>query len=370
MIYQCKPIKHLDTKYNYCIDTNGILTKIVDPHTTRILKGSCSSNNRLTFKITMSNNKNKQVDAAALMAFMYLPNPAHCVAADLIDDSDPRRVCVENLKWKAAVGNLTNNQVHTICAMISKNKPVDDIIRKFPMLYPVNITSIKQGDIYSEIGTQYGLGNNADLARKQTVHDVCRLLEQGVSIDSISSSCNISSKAIMAIANGNQYTHISKDYDLASKSEKKQPIAEEPCDDNTEPETYGPYTIIVPKPEVEEPVDNGNCWNQLSRKHNPSTVDVVNAAGQECYPPTIDEMCAAGQDRLAVNHNIPTPGDNRVLDIESIVEETEGILNKLLGLLEPAMRNTKARQHSPSNHQQLVKLHDTVLAAWKESLSV
>lgn len=127
------------------------------------------------------------------------------------------------IKTGLAKTKLTSENVHEICKLLEKGElSIKEISEKFNVS-SVDISNIKRGKIWLEISANYSIEKNPRLTPIK-VHEICRLLEAGCSVDYISEQLGVSKRCIEHIKWGERHVSISSQYDIRKRSMKKKHI--------------------------------------------------------------------------------------------------------------------------------------------------
>ena len=114
---------------------------------------------------------------------------------------------------------LSKEMVHKICSLLEKPYSITEI-NKMTKVCPATICGIRDKEIYRDISNDYKFyegTRNGDKNKKlpeNKVIEICKLLENKVSVTNISKLLQVGKTSIYRIKNHRRYTEISKDYNF------------------------------------------------------------------------------------------------------------------------------------------------------------
>ena len=113
--------------------------------------------------------------------------------------------------------NLSDEIVHKICKLLEEGYSNKEILEK----YEVNkdtISLIRCGKTYTHISKNYNISKrHNDRLSEETVHKICTLMEDGYSNKEISEKCRVNRNNITQIRCGKSHTDISKNYNISKR---------------------------------------------------------------------------------------------------------------------------------------------------------
>ena len=124
---------------------------------------------------------------------------------------------------------LQDETVHEICKLIEDGYRYNEIAEKFNINYKV-VIDIKRGRTYKHISKNYDMGKIRYRTGKisdETVHEVCKLIEIGLTNKEISDKLNISSITVSDIRGGRTYKYIAKDYNITKPNSRAEKMSDE-----------------------------------------------------------------------------------------------------------------------------------------------
>lgn len=122
--------------------------------------------------------------------------------------------------------SLTNEQVHEICRRLENGESNVDIGRSMNV-NPSTISGIKSGGIYSQISSQYNIPPCKPVSKpmsNEQVHEICRRLENGERVIDIANSMNIPRTNVNGIKCRGNYSQISSQYNIPEPINNVTPI--------------------------------------------------------------------------------------------------------------------------------------------------
>ena len=108
---------------------------------------------------------------------------------------------------------LTEEQVHEICKLMEEGVSNIEIAKKYD-IGPRTVSAIRCSRLHTHISKNYNLEKL--ILTDEQVHDICKLMEDGVSNKEISKRYNINHSTVSQIHCGKSYKHISENYNIKS----------------------------------------------------------------------------------------------------------------------------------------------------------
>ena len=118
--------------------------------------------------------------------------------------------------YKTNLYKIDKEEVIRICELLQEGKRVIDI-SKITGVSPETISAINRGKSYTYISKDYNLRGYRKSKRKldeDTVHKVCKYLEDGYRNNEVAKMCEVSTAMVSSIRVGNTYYDISKNYNI------------------------------------------------------------------------------------------------------------------------------------------------------------
>lgn len=215
----------------YFVTENGEVFSTV---TNKFLKQKERDDGYFTVHIKNIYGEYKTVRVHRLVAKAYIDNPENKAEVNH-KDCNKSNNCVDNLEWVTSKENkahaisnnlyvnntgsshykteLTEELVHEICKLLEDGVRNSDIVCKFD-LNKDTIAHIKRGDIWRNISANYKIHVQRKKRKKEKdIRAVCEKIRDGMSNkEIISIHRNFNNKDINRIRNKNTYTHISSEY--------------------------------------------------------------------------------------------------------------------------------------------------------------
>ena len=109
---------------------------------------------------------------------------------------------------------LSEETVHKICKSLEEGHSITEISKKYKVERH-NISQIRCGKAHTDISKNYNINKlYKDFLSDETVHKICKLLEEGYRNADISIDLGIDKGIISDIRNGESYSEISKNYNI------------------------------------------------------------------------------------------------------------------------------------------------------------
>ena len=124
---------------------------------------------------------------------------------------------------------LQNETVHEVCKLLEEGYRYKEIAEKFNINYKV-VMDIKRGRTYKHISKNYDMTKikyKTGRISDETVHEVCKLIEIGLTNKEISDKLNISSITVSDIRGGRTYKYIANDYNLTKLFSRAEKMSDE-----------------------------------------------------------------------------------------------------------------------------------------------
>lgn len=126
-----------------------------------------------------------------------------------------------NKNYKMDIYTITD-----ICSRIENNESISKIANDYG-IGRANIYKILRGETYGEIASNYDFSNyNNNSTPISTVHEICKLLQNGKYPSEIARELGIGRFVVEKIRNGEKYTDISKEYLFDSKPSMESKLSE------------------------------------------------------------------------------------------------------------------------------------------------
>lgn len=237
--------------------------------------------------------KDIYIHRAVGSAFLENDDPENKTQVDHLD-GDHSNNTVENLEWVSKLendirakekgfipicedkygANFTNEQVHDICKMLVEGISSAEIARKYNV-DPGTIYDIKARNTYTAISRNYNLPKTKRISNKLSedmVHEVCRRLERGDRIIDIYTELHIDRSVVNSIKSGRYFKHISSQYNIPKVKPQKSFTDEELHDICRRLENKeGVYSIAKDyniDPGIVAKIKNGSTHKDISSQYN------------------------------------------------------------------------------------------------------
>lgn len=122
--------------------------------------------------------------------------------------------------------NLTDVELHEICKLIEDGYRNCDIAKKFN-LSNVVVSEISTGRRHTRISKFYDIRRHK--VTKETIHKVCKMLEEGYSNTYICKELNLTTTMVSHIRCKSTYTSISNQYNIPESTKIKEQIVHKIC---------------------------------------------------------------------------------------------------------------------------------------------
>lgn len=219
--------------FEYEVNELGEVFRIGNP------KPKYQSVNRDGYKVVglWKDNKPTAKTVHRLVALAFIPNPENKPCVNHIDGNKQNNH-VSNLEWMTYSENTihsfenglqiplkgedvvnalhTNEQIHEICKLMEQGLRNIEIVQKCGYSRAL-LKNIRNGRGWEHIKSQYNIPKRSRVLSEETVRWICEKFEQGYRIcDVVRESTNekVSKHNVKAIKNRSSYTHISKDYNF------------------------------------------------------------------------------------------------------------------------------------------------------------
>ena len=161
--------------------------------------------------------------------------------------------------------DLTDEQVHEICKLMEEGVSNTEIVKKYN-ISPSTVSEIRRGKTHKAIRKKYNITTNAVQKPNsiETIHKICKLLEEGYRTKEIAIDCKVSKQIVSDIRNGLIHIDISKKYNIERNFRKRR------LDDET---IHKICTLI----------DGGYSYKDILRITNASTSIVSAIKNSERY---------------------------------------------------------------------------------------
>lgn len=195
--------------------------------------------NRDGYKVVglWKDNKSTAKTVHRLVALAFIPNPENKPCVNHIDGNKQNNH-VSNLEWMTYSENTihsfknglqiplkgedvsvalhTNEQVHEICKLMEQGLRNIEITQNYGYSKSL-LKNIRNGDSWEHIKSQYNIPVRSRVLSEETVRWICEKLEQGYRICDIvreSTNVKVNKNNVKEIKNRNIYTYYSKDYNF------------------------------------------------------------------------------------------------------------------------------------------------------------
>lgn len=186
-----------------------------------------SKNYRGYLVVTVTNSKLHKPYVHQLVAGYFVPNPENKPQVNHIDGNKQNNHYT-NLEWVTNFENsqharmtglmphclFTDDDVHSICRQLQLGLSCTEISQLYHYSYD-SVYQIKRGENWRHISCQYDLPLprfRHDVLTESDVHRVCLLLMQGISCNQIATLIGTSKSAIQKISAGRSFRAISQQY--------------------------------------------------------------------------------------------------------------------------------------------------------------
>ena len=168
---------------------------------------------------------------------------------------------------------LTNEDAHEVCRLIEEGYRYKEIAEKFNVNYKV-ITDIKCGRTYNYISKNYNITKiryKTEKISDETVHEICKLLEDGYTNKEIADKIKVDPSTISKIRCGKIYTYISKHYKIGKSCNER--LSDETIHRVCKLLEEGYRNVDISADfdidnEVISQIRNGWLFSDISRKYN------------------------------------------------------------------------------------------------------
>jgi DNA-binding NarL/FixJ family response regulator len=205
---------------NYAITEDG---KVFSFLSKRFLKSSetISKNKVITLRVNLFNEDGpRTIETYKLVANAFIPNPDNLPVINH-KDGDRRNNCVANLEWCTQEHNmrhavktgllktrsLTEETAHKILEMMEEGYRNIDIAEISGIDYKI-IAKIRQGENYRPLWEQYDIPSKKQTVSVSKVTNIKKLLNEGVTVEKIAKTLNVSRNLIKDIRDGRRFAHI------------------------------------------------------------------------------------------------------------------------------------------------------------------
>lgn len=210
----------------YRVSNTGIVYSI---HSLRSITPVCGNNGYLS--VTLYNvYGRKRFNIHRLVALAFIPNNnnSYCVNHK---DGNKHNNCVDNLEWCTSSENnlhalqnglrlknrlISERDVHEICKLLEQGLTVPQIIQRLDLegLTKSFIQHVKSKETWEWVSRQYNIPDVNKRVTDDIVYDICKCLENKMRDSDISKQCGVTPVVVQNIRLGRSHRKISSRFKI------------------------------------------------------------------------------------------------------------------------------------------------------------